>query len=61
MPALSRPATESASSSVVMIGRKPLRPDGYEKKIDRNARPLSPGSNCAQPRQANRPLQREQL
>jgi hypothetical protein len=45
MPALSRPATESASSSVVMIGRKPLRPDGYEKKVDRNARPLSPGSN----------------
>ena len=32
-----------------MIGRKPLRPQGYEPKVARTARPLSPGSNCALP------------
>merc|ERR1719198_2110604 len=45
MQQLARPAVESAASSVVMGGRKPLKPAGYAQKIDKRARPLSPGSN----------------
>ena len=44
---LARPAVES--SSVSMMARKNFRGDvtGYAADVGKNARPLSPGSNCA--------------
>jgi len=43
MQPLSRPAVES--STVSMMARKPLKPQGYAADVDKRARPLSPGSN----------------
>merc|ERR1711968_143105 len=43
MGPLTRPAVES--STVSMMARKPLKPQGYAADVDKRARPLSPGSN----------------
>jgi len=43
MQQLARPTVEP--STVVMGGRKPLKPAGYAADVKKNARPLSAGSN----------------
>ena len=41
---MSRPAVDSAASLVIM-GAKPKKPQGYAAEVAKRARPLSPGSN----------------
>ena len=51
---MSRPAVDSAASLVIM-GAKPKKPQGYAAEVAKRARPLSPGSNCALPAADSKP------